>query len=793
MNRCIQKFLSCFACSVLLFGSLPGSVYARQEAVLKESSSDNESEGRIDFTYHGSDSIDHTASCYYYDNYFYGSSYTYNPSLATMSVCLAMSAFNSDSDNYTDKNRNVVSLMESIGFENVESDSWYYVQPQVNSAGVTVGTKTINDGEKTYTLLALAVRGGNYEMEWGGNLEIGSDNQHDGFCTAKQVVLDFVRDYLEEHDGLQQDLKIWVTGFSRGAATANLTAGFLSADAALHGTILDSGYSVSQENIYGYTFETPRGNLEGYCDFDTEQDISYNNIFNIINAADMVPMVAPASGNFCHFGIDLYLPSQEADPDGYEQKLEAMLEYYCSMEGCSLDNYLVDDFSMFTLEDLFSLFDSDEMTLNQISVKADEDYSISQSVFLNDFVLKLWVNYIGGRENYFKYYQDELVNLMVWMNTTDTSANDLMDCIVLKDGVLQTSDSSMPDIHNLLLMLTEYLIDDPVYVLTFAKNAQGILNAHSHELCWAWLAFVDPNYTGTNDIDPFALFNNGSYRVIRINGDSDVSVYKEDNHLAGSIVNNTPGAEDPVMTAVSEHDEKLVILPDNQAFEIQIVSAADDKIDIGIDEYCAYSGHYNRGVDWFDVPASKGETLLLSVPENIQSGLLSTSANGFDIQYVLTDPDGKVIEADSDLNGTNAEAAWFRLNAVSSNEDYGTVNGSRYVQMGNQVIINARASDGYKFAGWYADGKLVSKEERFKVPVTSDITYTARFEPVLSSETQTGTDKKEDSQKQTSSANTPVKGEAVKTAAGTSVSLYTVQGLLSLAAIVLMIKKQKNN
>ena len=46
---------------------------------------------KLTFSYNSGE--DYTATCYYTNDYFVGSSYEYNSSLATMSMSLAMSAF----------------------------------------------------------------------------------------------------------------------------------------------------------------------------------------------------------------------------------------------------------------------------------------------------------------------------------------------------------------------------------------------------------------------------------------------------------------------------------------------------------------------------------------------------------------------------------------------------------------------------------------------------------------------------------------------------------------------------
>ena len=88
---------------------------------------------RISFFYQQGTTTDYESYMYYDDDYFNGDSTEYNPSLATCSLCLAMSSFASNrNQNYKDysfRYRNVYNLMEQIGFNNIEVNDWYTTKP----------------------------------------------------------------------------------------------------------------------------------------------------------------------------------------------------------------------------------------------------------------------------------------------------------------------------------------------------------------------------------------------------------------------------------------------------------------------------------------------------------------------------------------------------------------------------------------------------------------------------------------------------------------------------------------
>lgn len=252
-------------------------------------------------------SKDTESVCYYTDAYFYKSSKIYNPSLATMSLCFELSAWTSHDvtvDNWnpiivtknvekllTGKINNNVVTDEHLGFSDFQrSDDIENGKPTADSIGAVAAQKQINDGTQDYTLIALAVRGGGYGSEWAGNFTIGSENEneysdnHKGFELARDGVLEFLTDYIESNN-ITGNIKLWIVGFSRGAITANMTAGLIT----------EFSYvlpvHISPENIYCYTFETPQGVI-------SDNYLMYDNIHNIINANDLVPLVAPSAWNF---------------------------------------------------------------------------------------------------------------------------------------------------------------------------------------------------------------------------------------------------------------------------------------------------------------------------------------------------------------------------------------------------------------------------------------------------------------------------------------------------------------
>lgn len=87
----------------------------------------------------------------------------------------------------------------------------------MDSIGVGIGSKVI-DGK---TVLAVAINGVHYTAQFGGNFKVGEEGTHEGFQLAANKVVSFIREYIAMKS-ITGDVKILLTGYSRGAATSNI-------------------------------------------------------------------------------------------------------------------------------------------------------------------------------------------------------------------------------------------------------------------------------------------------------------------------------------------------------------------------------------------------------------------------------------------------------------------------------------------------------------------------------------------------------------------------------------------
>lgn len=242
----------------------------------------------------------------YDENWFFTPSTTYQHGLTKMSICGAVAGYGVMDDPHS-IDTNIKYLMaetdkNSLEFTNYESS---YPDPKTNTIGYAISSKNIkNSAGKTGSLLMVTVRGGGYMDEWGGNFDLGTKDEHQGFNEAALQVRDGIKKYVEKYkDKLPYELKVWISGYSRGAATTNRVAKMLD-DGAVEG--------LTRDNIYAFCFECPQNTTKTQSYVESDK---YKNIVSIVNSVDLVPKVAMSGFEFKRYGTVYQLPNIRALAD----------------------------------------------------------------------------------------------------------------------------------------------------------------------------------------------------------------------------------------------------------------------------------------------------------------------------------------------------------------------------------------------------------------------------------------------------------------------------------------------
>ncbi len=737
-----------------------------------------------DFSYPGSDDVtdavsDYSSQYYYDDSYFLGSAYDYNDHLSTMSLCLELSVWPSTyvHGNYTDSKTsvNAQNLFTDIGFVDFETNPQYNATPDSNTIGVGIAHKELSIGNEDMTVVAVAVRGGGYKKEWEGNFNLGSTGEHDGFALAKDQVLDFIAEYLNNHRDIQGNIKFWVTGYSRGAATANLTA------AALDRGIVYPGCTYSAEDVFAYTFETPAGAMKSEC-----RDALYDNIFNIINPNDVVPKVAPQAWDFGRYGKDMILPSDVCSRLGsYEEKIDdgthtyrylerKMLDMYDALENKSTGGYVVDDFSEKDVD--IDVHPTRILPGGDPPIEINiVDTGNTQSAFLQDFMDKFANVYVGSRSIFANNYQDHvtyLVGTVFGANASQKNAftdalkdkfsgNNLKTTLTTLlepyTHVFKTADEKAEELYDnfadiladccdtaginygsraklrqaaetLLPLILDTGINELGTAVNLGINIDSVGNAHHPELCLAWLQSFDTYYS---DASEQAQFSSGLYRVIRINCPVDVTVYDENNEPVAFVSSeNTSDIVNDVVCGIDAEGEKVVYLPVDETFTVDMSAYDKGDVYVTVDEYSQLLLGATKTVAFKKVAVESGDVLTAVMPAYTEADM-ENYENGSSAVYTLTDQNGNKAETEGTLTGEEAAEAYYKVSLSADSENRGFLEGSGAYKYGTFAEISADAYDGCTFEGWYnADGKLVSTDAVYRFQVTEDVEYTAHFSAV---------------------------------------------------------------
>jgi hypothetical protein len=131
-----------------------------------------------------------------------------------------------------------------------------------------IAEKVTENGEH---IIAVVIRGTDSVSNWLTNVSVGTGSFHEGFYDSAS----YISQKLHTDYQTSGDTTYFITGFSQGAAIANL----LAAD------LIESGNRVT-----AYTFATPNV-TRGQINPDIDIDIDYTGIYNICNTLDLVTVL----------------------------------------------------------------------------------------------------------------------------------------------------------------------------------------------------------------------------------------------------------------------------------------------------------------------------------------------------------------------------------------------------------------------------------------------------------------------------------------------------------------------
>lgn len=472
---------------------------------------------------HDDSKTDHPCPFTYSDEYFTQSGYNYRQDLATVTMAMCFAAGNvADPARYREGPANLIDFFDQIGFKDFEANRDFTERPGRNTFGVGIANKVINvDGEK-YTVIGIGLRGCGYYAEWAGDLNVGLEGDHTGFAICRDTALAFLKEYLAKHTEITGNIKLWCTGYSRGAAGTNMLGGAID-DIIASGGSIGKNVKLTADDVYFYCYEPPMG-----ADASKLGSSIYNNIHNIVNYNDLVVNVAPECMGFGRYGVDHVLPSAKLD-DNYDELKADMLEVFSTFENAG--TYRIDNFKYVTV--------TPKATISKI-INLKNGITMTQGEFLDRFVQKLFTEVFTTRAEIYAA-QDDISEIVLPLIGTYPDQWDTFVEILSKNAaknvgeliyviVNKSTEEVVNFVANLFLDamreagITEYNFDQvkkmvrpltltvikivtkcPDEFATLIFNIVGIMSAHYGELGMSWMMSIPDDYMNSK---PDAVVNN---------------------------------------------------------------------------------------------------------------------------------------------------------------------------------------------------------------------------------------------------------------------------------------------
>ena len=609
------------------------------------------------------------------DEWFDKSNKEYNHSLAQFCADYVMMGYCYNED----KIKNYLSQM---GFEKVDTE----MNTGRDEVNYFIASKDITVNGKKETLVFSAFIG-SFEKQWysnfdpngtqreknyAGDKEIGS--VHLGFADARDFVYQKLINYIAKYGIEKDNMKLLVSGHSRGAATANLLAAKL----------IDEDYSnssaslVSRKDIYTYTFATPNT-------ASTEMNVfadKYKCIFNVVNPEDFVTKVLPNAWGFYRYGTTYVLPSRTND-ENWRAYLGGMNSlYWLYSYGNEYEPY--SDGEKETAKIL------KEITSNVKGINEFySDYFNASDVFYYNPFDK---NY--AKATPFDFFKHTLLDFL--------TKEDIAGAISTIATIILEPFSMF--YRNILFYFFE--IDwldtslNPDINLDFAQ-------AHGMETYAAYM-----NSMTESQIKQTRLY----YENI-VNCPVDIEVYdKATNELVGRITNNvideTVAAGKNAIVMDVDGDSKSFWLPSNGDYKVVLIGNDEGTMDYTVSNIDSDLGETER-VNFFDVEIENSVSM---------EGVFVSEETKVDSYTLTHEKDGTIMP--TEIIG---KEQLRNFTIITSSEGNGIVVGKLTATSGDYVTVSAYPGDGGYFTGWYENGKLVSTDINYSFVAKENKKLVAKF------------------------------------------------------------------
>ncbi len=657
------------------------------------------------------------------ESWFFQPSSTYNHALARMSIRAAMAAFTSPT-NGTDA-RNIEELMNRLEMK-YTADSIVYNKPSdkdgdgsYNTIGYAIASRKIENKNEDATLVLVTVRGANYKTEWGSNFYVKNKKSpdevnaydHAGFSLAAKQVKDGLDKYvLNLKPEEKKNVKIWICGYSRAAATSNLVAQRVID----YGT---GGLTVKPNNVFAFCFECPQNTATiagGVINPQYPTVARYNGIYNVVNPVDFVPQVAMNNGDgwkYTRYGRTLTIPSVLTDEeyddnqDGYADRVKKKYKYLSEE---------LEKWNTSKKDDTISL------------IKTNDEKVVGKAY---QRLVEMLAGATESPTNYKEKCQDDFVELAAILigEKGETFFGFLKEC----------NDYLENKVDNWILQVmsgnskANFADPDDLNKIIYSKNPKSV---HYPELCLTWMdtleraelvdssgnpikrKYRDIEITVLNVLE-FLLMSNNSNATLEADSPSNrILIYDSKNNLVGKVVNGVcEDIDSGIFVAVNDNGQILITAPGDEQYTIKIESDKDTKAFCTIREVDAGNNELERAVVYSDINIKKSETADINIGKSTETQTTS---------YSITDGNKKPVAPATDIKGDSIKYFNVEIKKAPNGTTYGA---GSYIK-NQQATVVATPNAGYRFKCWKSGVKKVSDNAYYSFKVTANVTLTPVFE-----------------------------------------------------------------
>lgn len=534
-------------------------------------------------------SVGRDLETYYNDSYFLGSSKEYSQEIALASLAFAMSTVEPDKVIETHGDQ-LYSLFENEHFSNIYLSSTIKEKPTLDSVGYGIGVKKIED----FNLIAITIRSGSYGAEWGSNITVGTSGNSKGFQDSSEIVLEGLKTYISENNIIGHT-KIWISGYSRGAAITNLLA------ANMLNNISDEEFlsliNVNEEDIYAYCFESPL--CAEISDEIAKSDL-YKGIHCLNNFNDLITKIIPHDWGMRRYGQSYYYPDRLTDIN-FDKKVikNVVTRYNFSPDAHNLPKYSIDNWKFYDPGDEDTKKDN----------LARESIHPSMGRFVTDLI-KLMNETFITREIYSKAFEEGIREIIAAISGYNEKIGEVnLSGAILSDiffsysfaqslfaelqakniggfieelefffyMIFDANKDNVDEINRLynsiyyliLFLSPAFVIRKDLMMQFFSRdNLMQLLFPHTIEFIYPFLECADKRFYG-NDA---CSFNDGTYQILNVKTPSSISIYE--NNLKETIFTyDGEKMKSDILSAEKLNDGSIKIyMPKNGSYTYEIES-----------------------------------------------------------------------------------------------------------------------------------------------------------------------------------------------------------------------------